>query len=103
MPLIGSWTSSKLPSRFHAALTWAPGGMLSGSLGEVGHRGRDATLLVRDAGKSQPHFDAGERAHQREIVEVAKVADAEHLAREPSQAGAERHVIGFEYGFSERV
>ena len=37
--------------------------------------------LVRHAGGSQAQLHAGERAHQHQVVEVAEVADAEHLAR----------------------
>ena len=34
----------------------------------------------RHAGERKAHLDAGQRAHQRQVVEVAEVADAEHLA-----------------------
>ena len=47
---------------------------------EVLHRGLHAFLLDRHAGELEPHLDAGERAHQREVVEIAEMADAEHLA-----------------------
>ena len=53
---------------------------------EVLHRGLHAARAVRDAGEREAHLDAGERAHQRQVVEVAEVADAEHLARELARA-----------------
>ena len=67
------------------------------------HRGLDAVAVELQPGETQAHLDAGERAHQREIVEVAEVADAEHPALEPAQAGAERHVEALEDDLANRV
>src|SRR2546430_15941189 len=53
-----------------------------GALPQIIHRGVDAALLHRHGGERQSHFNAGERGHQHEIVEVAEMADAEHLAAE---------------------
>src|SRR5204862_4684078 len=62
------------------------------ALREIVHRGDDAALLHRHAGERETHLDAGERAHQHEIVEVTEMADAEHVAAELGEAGAERKV-----------
>src|SRR5947207_2339516 len=53
-----------------------------GALRQIIHRGLQPGLLHRDAGELQAHFHTGQGARQREIVEVAEVADAEHLAAE---------------------
>src|SRR5690349_23817265 len=53
---------------------------------EILHRRLRAALLVRHAGDLQPHLHAGERARQREVVEVAEVADAKDLPGELRQA-----------------
>ena len=45
---------------------------------------------MRHAGERQRHLGAGERAHQREVVGVAEMADAEHLAGVLSEA----HAVG---------
>ena len=42
--------------------------------------------------RPQAHFHAGERAEQRQIVDVAEMADAERLAGELAETGAERNV-----------
>src|SRR5258708_35984076 len=47
---------------------------------------------MRDLGKIERHLDAGEGAHQHQIVEMTEVADAEDLALELRQSRAERHV-----------
>src|SRR6266496_4927090 len=60
--------------------------------GEVVEGGDDAALLEGDAGEREAHLDAGERARQHEVVEVAEVADPERLALQLAEAGAERHV-----------
>src|SRR4051812_41326029 len=68
------------------------------ALREIVHRGDYAALLHRHAGERETHLDAGERAHQHEIVEVTEMADAEHLAAELGEAGAEAglrsHIAG---------
>ena len=45
----------------------------------VVHGSSGAAFLVRHTGEREPHLDAGKRAEQHEIVEVAKMADAEYL------------------------
>ena len=48
------------------------------------------------AGQLQAHLHAGQRARERQVVEVAEVADPEHLVLELAQSGAERHVEALE-------
>src|SRR5205807_6747714 len=67
---------------------------------EIIHRRLHAALAVRHAGEREPHLDAGERPHDGQIVGVAEVADAEHLAGELGEAGAERNVEVFECGLA---
>src|SRR5712671_3299038 len=73
------------------------------ALGKVIERGEHAALLVRHPGERKPHFNSGERAGERQIVEVSEVSDAENLPGEFSQAGAERHIVGFENDLAQRV
>src|SRR5882724_5629482 len=73
------------------------------ALRKVIERGEHAALLVRHAGERKPHFNPGERAGERQIVEVSEVPDPENLPGEFSQAGAERHVVGFENDLAQRV
>src|SRR5215471_15850444 len=70
---------------------------------EIIHRRLHATFAVRDAGEREAHLDAGKRAHDGEIVGVAEVADAEHLAGKFREAGAERNVEMLERGLAEAV
>src|SRR5690242_5784210 len=58
---------------------------------------------MRHAGKCQSHFDAGKRAEQRQVVEVAEVTDAEHATGELRQSSAERHVEALEYQLAKRI
>src|SRR5690242_2926397 len=68
-----------------------PGGRFRAA-GQVLHRRLYTFPFHLHAGELETHLHAGQRAHQREIVEIAEVADAEHLAGELAEAGAERHV-----------
>ena len=43
-------------------------------------------------GQFEAHFHTGQSPHQGKVVEVAQVTDAEYLAGELAQPGAERHV-----------
>ena len=52
-----------------------------------------AALAVRNAREGEAHLDPGEGAHQGEVVEVAQVPDAEHLARHLAQAHAKRDAV----------
>src|SRR5581483_10620995 len=88
--------------------TLASGGLARGgrafrALRQMIERREHAALLVRHRRQLQAHLDAGERAGEREIVEVAEVADAEHLAGEPSEPRAERHVVGVEDDLAQPV
>ena len=58
-------------------------------------RGADPVADVV-AGELQAHLHAGQRARQHQVVEVAEMADPEHLVLELAQAGAERHVEALE-------
>ena len=58
---------------------------------------------MRHLGEIETHLDARQRAHQHQIVEVADMADPEHLALDLVQAGAKRHVEVFEHHFTEIV
>src|SRR5438445_11627207 len=51
-----------------------------------------AALLEGHARELEAELDARKRAHEHQVVEIAQVADAEDLAREPGQALPERHV-----------
>src|SRR4051812_21463806 len=66
------------------------------ALGKVVHRRRAAAGLHRHAPEPEAHLPPRQRAHQGEVVEVAKVPDAKYLARELAQTRAERHVKGLE-------
>src|SRR5437588_2065840 len=60
--------------------------------GEIIHRRLDAALLMRNAGKLECHLSAGQRAEQHQLVDVAKVADAEHLAGKRAETRAVRDI-----------
>ena len=47
---------------------------------------------MRNISHPQPHFDAAQRSGQHQIVEITKMADPEHLAGQPRQPVAKRHV-----------
>src|SRR5688572_20395125 len=66
------------------------------ALGEIRHGRLDPFLPHRHPGEPEPHLDACEGAHQHEIVEIAQVADTEHLAAELGEPGAKRQVEGLE-------
>src|SRR5712691_3527966 len=73
------------------------------ALGKVIERREHAALLVRNVREREAHLDAGEGAGEHQIVEVAEVSDSKYLPREFPQAGAERHVVGFENDLAQRV
>ena len=58
---------------------------------------------VRYAGAVQPHLDPAQRAAQHQVVEMAEMADAEDLALQPAEAGAERHVEAVEDDLAQPV
>src|SRR5438309_6615556 len=84
------------PFRFPTARLSGPARRCLGAVRKIFHRRANTLSLYWNAGKRQAHFHAGQRAHQGEVVEVAEMADAEHLATELAEAGAERHVKGLE-------
>ena len=43
--------------------------------GQYVERGLQPAASIGDTRRGKPHLDAGERAEQREVVEMAKVAD----------------------------
>src|SRR6185436_20820025 len=51
----------------------------------------------------QSDLDARERAHEHQVVEVAKMTDAKHLARELAEARAERHIATIEDHLAQTV
>ena len=53
---------------------------------EVFHRRLNATGFMWDVRLFQAHFDTGKRGNQHQIVEIAKVADAEYLVGHFGQA-----------------
>src|SRR6185437_12284789 len=53
---------------------------------------RYAILPMRHAQETQAHLDPGQRSRQHQVVEATEMADAEDLAGEFAQAGAERHI-----------
>src|SRR5437667_1592133 len=70
---------------------------------EIVHRRLRSTFAMRDGGKSEPHFHAGERAAEHEIVEVTQMTDAEDLAGDLAQALAQRHVEAVEHDLPEGI
>src|SRR5256885_11596582 len=66
------------------------------ALGEMLEGREHAALLVRHSCELQTHLDAGERAGEREVVEIAEVPDAKYLSRQAPEPGPERHVVGLE-------
>src|ERR1700730_3057269 len=70
---------------------------------EIIHRRLHAALAVRHAGEREAHLDTGEGADDGQVVGVAEMADAEHLAGELGEAGAERNVEMLERGLAEAV
>ena len=73
----------------------------AGAVGEDVHRGCDPALTMRHAGIMQAHLDAGQRAHERQIVEIAEMTDAEDPSLQSCQPGAQRHVVAVQDRFSE--
>src|SRR5690606_41527804 len=61
-------------------------------LPQVLHRRLDAPGLDRHARELQSHLYPAEGPDEREVVEVAEVADPEDLPRELAEPRAERHV-----------
>jgi hypothetical protein len=45
-----------------------------------------------DTGSRQPHFDAGKRAQQNEIVALAEMPYTKHLAGKFGKTRAKRHI-----------
>src|SRR5882672_8212552 len=70
---------------------------------KIVHRGLHAFLLHLDARKRESHFNACQRSHQHEVVEISQMPDAEHLAAELGEAGAERQVEGIQDHFAHAV
>ncbi len=70
---------------------------------QIVHRRLHAALLVRDAGERERHLGEAERADQRAIVDVAEMADAEDLAGDLAEAGAERDVVLLQRDLAEAV
>ena len=70
---------------------------------KVIHRGLHAAAGELDAAELQSHLDAGQRGHQRQVVAVAEVADAEHAALDAAQAGAQRQVEALVDQLAQRV
>src|SRR5215831_4515254 len=70
---------------------------------EIRHGRGDAAGAVRNPGAVQSHLDSRQRAAQHQIVEVPEMADAKHLGPNFAEAGAERHVEGFEDDFAQAI
>ena len=70
---------------------------------EIIDRRLHAALLVRDAGERQRHLGVGQRAHERAVVEVAEMADAEIFAGVAAEARAIGDVEGLEREIAEGV
>src|ERR1700754_754188 len=50
------------------------------------------TSLVRHLREPQRHLDAGERAHQHQVIEMTEMTDAENLALDLAETRPQRHV-----------
>ena len=57
---------------------------------------------MRHLRQLKPHLHTRERAHQREVVEIAEVSDAEYFVGDFPKAAAERHIEIFQHDFTER-
>src|SRR4029077_19909428 len=117
--IFSSWPGLSRPSRqgeHRAFLSGMPGtrpGMTElllrrgarGTRGarEIIHRGLHAALAVRHAGEREAHLDPRERADDREIVGVAQMPDAEHLAGDLREASAKRAVEMLQRGLAECI
>src|SRR4051794_18548262 len=65
-----------------------------GALAEMGLGGGDAAAeLDRNSDIAHGHLGAGKRAQDHELVQIAEMTDAEHLARDPGEPDAEREIV----------
>src|SRR5258707_14859628 len=53
---------------------------------QIFHRFLCAAGAVRDSCHRESHFHSGERSHQRQIVQIAQVADTKYFASELGKA-----------------
>src|SRR6186713_1984525 len=74
------------------AKTVENGGKRSTLRGERLDRRVDATRCERHAGRLHREFRRGQAAEQHRLVQVAEMADAEHLAHQRPQPAAQRQV-----------
>src|SRR6202035_5769543 len=70
----------------HLQMPW---GIRGRTLFQRRHRGVDAAGAMRHARGSKTHLHTGQGSHQGELVALAEVSDAKHLARDFAQAGTE--------------
>src|SRR5262249_33283061 len=74
-----------------------------GSVGEVVHRSAHALGFVGNASELQSHLDASQRGNHGEVVGVAEMAGAKHLAGNLAEASAQRYVEMFQSRLAERI
>src|SRR6266540_5036844 len=67
-----------------------------GRLREIRERRLNAARTIGDAGRREPHFDAGQRAGERQVVQVAQMPDPEYATLELREPGTERQVEAIE-------
>src|SRR5512146_1848917 len=70
-------------------------------MAKIFHCRSNAAALVRHAGQSESHLDAAQGSAEHEIVEVAEMADAEHLVRDFAEPAAERQVEMIEHDLAQ--
>src|SRR6185437_564772 len=67
---------------------------MAGSIAaEIIDSGLNAAGLVLHTGEAEAELDAGDAADHHQLVHPAEMADAEYLAGDLAEAGAERHVV----------
>src|SRR3954453_15937702 len=66
-------------------------------LAKIRHCGVQAVCAVRHVKEREPHFDAGERASEHQLVHTAQVPNAEYATRNLTEARPERHIETVQY------
>src|SRR3979411_1922908 len=64
-----------------------------GSPFEIRHRGFHTPGPMRHSGSGHPHLHAGQSSHEGQLVALAEVADAAHIANDCAKSGHERHNV----------
>jgi hypothetical protein len=76
---------------------------VTASHGEHIERGLYTTLFVRHPSQVQAHLDTAERTTKHQVVDRAQMANAEELALQWAEPGAQREVEAFEDQFAQLI